>query len=194
MEELYSDFFCALRLAKAFADHDQFKELRHRFDGCTLDEDIACEMALMAVDLIFQGTNVYYNEDDGFEVWVLTDPVIDRFCRLCRCYEERKGISEGDNPYMAEIKGTIQSAFSLSAYNYDFDWRLSAGDRGRKRILFFAGQEFYGLYEMPMALLEIWEGFRYLNRRLEAQLGLNKLVPIYPLRTKGRRPHNVGAI
>lgn len=184
MEELYPDFFYALRLAKAFADHDQFKELRHRFDGCTLDEDSSYEMALTAMERIFQGTNMYYNEDQDFEVWVLTDPLIDRFCRLCRRYEERKGISEEENPYMAEIKRTIHFAFSLNAYNYDFDWRLSAGDRGRKRILFFAGQEFYGLYEMPMALLEIWEGFQDLNRKLEAELGLNKLVPIYPLRTE----------
>lgn len=184
MEELYPDFFYALRLAKAFADYDQFKALRHQFDGCVLDEDIACEMALMAADMVFQGTNVYYNEERDFEIWVLTDPVIDQFCRLCRCYEERENIGEAENLYMTEIKRTICSAFSLNAYHYDFDWRLSARDRGRKRILFFAGSEFYGLYEMPMALLEIWEEFRDLNRKLEEKLGLNKLVPIYPLRTE----------
>lgn len=178
MRELYPDFFYALRLAKAFADHDQFKALRHRFDGSALDEDISCEMALMAVEMVFQGTNVYYNEACDFEIWVLTDPVIDQFCRLCRSYEEKENIGEAENMYMTEIKRTISSAFSLNAYHYDFDWRLSAGDRGRKRILFFAGSEFYGLYEMPMALLEIWEGFRALNRQLEAELGLNKLIPI----------------
>lgn len=186
MEEIYPDFFYALRLAKAFADHDQFKELRHRFDGSTLDEDITCEMALMAVDLVFQDTSVYFNEEGMFEIWVLMDPVIDQFCRLCRRYEERNGVGEDGNPYMREIIQTIHCAFSLDAYHYDYDWRLSAGDRGRKRILFFTGQEFYGLYETPMALLEIWEGFRDLNRKLEAELGLNKLVPLYPPRTEAK--------
>ena len=186
MVELYSSFFDALRLAKAFADHDQFKELRHRFDHCTLDEDLAYEISLEVVGVIFQDTNMYYNEENDFEIWVLADPVIDRFCRLCRCYEERKGISEKENPYMAAIERTIQSAFSLSDYHYDYnyDWKLSAKDRGRKRILFFLGPEFCGLFEMPLALLDIWDGFRYQNWKLEAELGLNKLVPIYPLRVE----------
>lgn len=187
MIEIFSIFFESLRLAKAFDDHDRFKELCHQFDNRKLDEDLAYEMALTAVDEIFQGTNVYYNEEDDFEIWVLTDPVIDQFCRLCRCYEERKGIGEKENPYMREIERTICSAFSLDGYqyyDYNYDWKLSARDRGRKRILFFLGPEFCGLYEMPMALLEIWDGFRYLSRKLEAELGLNKLVPIYPLRAE----------
>ena len=187
MIELNYSFFDALRLAKAFADHDQFKEMRHRFDHCTLDEDLAYEISLEVVGVIFQGTNVYYNEENDFEIWVLTDPVIDQFCRLCRCYEERKGIGEEENPYMGEIKREICSAFNFDGYHYydyNFEWKLSAKDRGRKRILFFLGPEFCGLYEMPMALLDIWDGFRYQTWELEAELGLNKLVPMYPLRVE----------
>ena len=51
----------------------------------------------------------------------------------------------------------------------DYGWKLSAKDRDRKRILFFLGPEFCGLFEMPLALLGLWEGFRYLNRKLEAK-------------------------
>ena len=186
MVDISPAFFDALRLSKAFADHDQFKEIRHRFDHCTLDEDLAYEISREVVGVIFQNTNMYYNEEKDFETWVLADPVIDRFCGLCRCYEERKGVGEEENPYMKEVERTICAAFYLSTYHYDYDfgWKLSAKDRGRKRILFFLGPEFCGLFEMPMALLEIWEGFRYLNQKLEAELGLNKLVPIYPLRTE----------
>lgn len=32
--------------------------------------------------------------------------------------------------------------------------------------------------------MEILDGFQELNRQLEAELGLNKLVPIYPLRNE----------
>ena len=45
-----------------------------------------------------------------------------------------------------------------------------------------------------MAFLEILDGFRELNRQLEAELGLNKLVPIYPLPNEWRRLHNAGRI
>ena len=98
MAELYSDFFDALRLVKAFDDHDQFKEMRRRFDCHALDEDLAYEISLEAVSVIFQDANMYYNEKSNFDIWVLADPVIDRFCRLCRCYEERKGVGEEENP------------------------------------------------------------------------------------------------
>ena len=32
-----------------------------------------------------------------------------------------------------------------------------------------------------MAFMEILDGFQELNRQLEAVLGLNKIVPIYPM-------------
>ena len=48
--------------------------------------------------------------------------------------------------------------------------------------------------ELPVAFLEILDGFRELNRQLEAELGLNKLVPIYPLPNEWRRLHNAGRI
>ena len=75
---------------------------------------------------------------------------------------------------MREIKKEICTAFNFDGYHYydyNFDWKLSAKDRGRKRVLFFLGPEFCGLYEMPLALLEIWDGFRYLNQKPEAELG-----------------------
>ena len=42
-------------------------------------------------------------------------------------------------------------------------------------------EEFYGWHELPGAFIEALDGFQELNRQLEAELGLNKIVPIYPL-------------
>lgn len=123
---------------------------------------------------------MYFNEDEDVETWVLTDPIIDRFCFLCEQLEVQKGISDEINPYRQRAERVIHKGFTLNSYSYDYDWRLSAQNRGPYCILFYADPEFYSLYELLGAMIEVWEGFRELNRWLETELGLNKLIPIYP--------------
>lgn len=48
----------------------------------------------------------------------------------------------------------------MSSYSYDFDWRL----------LFFYGEEFYSLDELPESLLAIRNGFPELNLEIETAL------------------------
>ena len=55
-------------------------------------------------------------------------------------------------------------------YNYRFGWKLSTNDRGRRRLLFFYGEEFCGLDELPEGLIEIRDGFQRLNVELEKAL------------------------
>ena len=112
---------------------------------------------------------------------MLSDPMVDRFCELCARLETEKGLEEGINPYRRNAEQVIHEGFRLNSYSYDYGWRLSAGDRGRWCVLFFSNEEFYGLEELPMAFMEILDGFQELNRQLEAVLGLNKIVPIYSM-------------
>lgn len=104
------------------------------------------------------------------DIYVFCDPLIDRFCQLCRQYERSSRMTEEENPYRKEIERIIRTGFCLSGYAYDFDWKLSASDRGRPRILFFCGEEFCSLDEVPECLLEIREGFQALNDQLEKVL------------------------
>ena len=184
MEELSSYFFHMLRLAKAVHDEPRLKRMWRSFGSVCLNEDMFYELTLELAVSIFDGTNVHYNEESGLETWVLSDPIVDRFCDLCARLEEEKGLEEGINPYRRNAERMIHEGFCLINYGYDYDWRLSASERGRWCVLFFAAEDFCGLDELPMAFLEILDGFRGLNRQLETELGLNKLVPIYPLRNE----------
>lgn len=61
---------------------------------------------------------------------------------------------------------------------YDYNWRLSPNDRGRKCILPFTGEEFYNQESVPEGLLEIRETFLMLNQKLEAELSKeNGMIP-----------------
>ena len=47
---------------------------------------------------IFEDTSSYYNEESGIETWVLSDPMVDRFCELCARLETEKGWRRGSTP------------------------------------------------------------------------------------------------
>ena len=173
MEDLNCYFFHMLCLAKAVHDNPRMKKAWSSFDSIALDEDSYYELSMEL--------SVSYNEESGVETWVLSDPIVYRFCELCERLESEKGLDEGINPYRRNAERMLHESFCLSAYNYDYDWRLSAADRRRKCILFFSADEFYGWHELPGAFMEALDGFQELNRQLEAELGLNKLVPIYPM-------------
>ena len=170
MVELYSSFFCMLRLAKKLYESGFADKLPDSFQTLTLDEDLYYNLSYEAADVIFEGTSFYYNENSGVNVYVFRDPLIDRFCQLCWQYEQRSHLTEEENPYRKEIEQIIRSGFCLNGYDYDFDWKLSASDRGRCRLLFFYGDELCYLDELPEGLLEIREGFQALNCQMEKAL------------------------
>ncbi len=170
MVEIYSGFFSMLRLAKNLYDSSLADNLSDYFQSLRLNEDLYYELAYEAIDIVFERFFQDYNEDRGMEVYVFCDPVIDKFCRLCWQYEQRRRMTEEENPYRQRIEAVIRSGFCLSGYNYNFDWKLSANDRGRRRLLFFYGEEFGGLEDLPNGLLEIRDGFLELNLELEKAL------------------------
>ena len=170
MEELYCEFFAMLRLAKMAHDSDLKDKAEEIFRGVSLDCDMYYEMVYELNGSVFEDTSLFYNEEDGIETYVFCDPLIDRFCQLCWQYEQRRHLSEEENPYRKEVGQAICEGFRMNSYSYDFDWKLSAGDRGRRRLLFFYGEEFYSTDELPCGLLDIREAFQELNFRLEKEL------------------------
>ncbi|MDE6997604.1 MAG: hypothetical protein K2P04_07005 [Oscillospiraceae bacterium] len=170
MIELYSDIFAMLRLAKRLQDKSLVDKIPGGFRSLKLDVDYYIELVYNAIDIVFENTCEDYNEENGEGVYVFCDPVIDSFCRLCLQYEQRSHLTEEENPYRKEMEAVICSGFGLCGYNYYCDWRLSANDRGRRRLLFFYGEEFCGLDELPEGLIEIRDGFRRLNVELEKAL------------------------
>lgn len=178
MEELDIYFFRMLSMGKAL--YEMLGEKASvTFSGMLLDGDGIYALAQEIIWLAFRETRGHYNEDIELDTWILMDPLVDRFCWLCRRYEQKKQISEEDDLYRRELAEAVRCAFSFNSYSYGYDWKLSEQDRGRKRLLFFAGPEFYDLPGMALGALELREFFQDADRRLEAELELNKLAPIY---------------
>ena len=74
MVELYSSFFCMLRLAKRLYESGFADKLPDSFQTLTLDEDLYYNLSYEAADVIFEGTSFYYNENSGANVYVTRTP------------------------------------------------------------------------------------------------------------------------
>ena len=171
MVELYPGFFSMLRLGKSLYENGFVDRDKTLFQQIPLNEDYFYELAYDAINVVFADTFQDYNENQMMDIYVFSDPLIDRFCHLCWQYEQRRRQTEEENPYRRDMERIIYSGFELNGYDYNFDWKLSANDRGRRRLLFFCGPEFYDLEDLPLGLLEIREGFQAMNLRLEKALG-----------------------
>lgn len=179
MAELYEEFFSLLRFAKNMYDCRMGEQFKKRFGFYKLDGDSYWELAYDTISWAFLDTRHYYNDRDEIETWLFIDPVIDRFCELCREYEERRGVSGEENPYRKDMERILHEGLCFNSYSYGYDWRLSAEDRGRKRLLLFTGCEFYSHDEIFDGLMEIKHGFEMINKKLEAEL--NQETRIIPL-------------
>lgn len=116
MVELYPGFFAMLRLAKRLHDSDLMHKIPDEFQTLALDEDFYYELAYTAIDAVFETTIRDCNEERGMDIYVFCDPLIDRFCQLCRQYELICRMTEEENPYRKDIERIIRTGFCLSGY------------------------------------------------------------------------------
>ncbi len=179
MVELYDEFFAMLRFAKNLYDSGMEEQLKEWSGGYPLDGDIYWELAYEAIGWAFRNTALYYNEDREIETWLFTDPIIDRFCKLCQEYEQRRGISEDENPYRKDMEQIMHEGLCFNSYSYNYDWKLSSKDHGHKRLLLFTSCEFYSHDEIFEGLMEIKNGFEVMVKRLKEEL--SKETRIIPL-------------
>ena len=179
MTELYDEFFSMLRLAKRLYEYGMAEQIQKWSGSYELDGDNYWDLAYETISWVFRDTRRYYNGRDEIETWLFMDPIIDRFCQLCQEYEERRKISEEDNPYRRDMVRIMHEGLCFNSYSYGYDWRLSPKDRGRKGLLIFTGIEFYSHDEFFEGLMEIRDGFEAMNERLEKEL--SKETRIIPL-------------
>ena len=133
-----------------------------------------------ACESIFQDTRWYeqcgkkvsrHEYEPDREVYVLRDPLLDRFYALCLEYEAQRGISRIENPFARRIEDTVHDAMQLSDYSYDYLWIDGSEERKSPKLLLFIFEEFYSFDEIPKALFTILDDCQNGIRKLEQELG-----------------------
>ena len=170
MEEIYPGHIESIYIFKQLHDRGMADGMLSMYRNVEIDSDIYYEISYEAIGSVFADTSNYYNQEHEFVTWVFIDPLLDEFCKLCQEYEHRHNKSEDENTYRKDFENIIRSGFTFNSYDYDFNWKLSASDRGRKRLLLFTGPEFSHESEVPCGLMDIYDGLEYCVGRLRAEV------------------------
>ena len=183
-----------LNMAKVLESHGKLNRLMDMLGDCTeITWDNQCMVERFACESVFQNTKCYeqcgkqvshHEYEPDREVYVLRDPLLDRFHALCREYESRRGITRIENPYARELEDAVHSAMRLSNYNFDYLWVDGSEARKSPKLLLFLFEEFYSFDEIPKALCDILDacqsGIRELEQELKKPAGKVIALPSQP--------------
>lgn len=133
-----------LNMAKVLESHGKLNRLMDMLGDCTeITWDNQCMVERFACESVFQNTKCYeqcgkqvshHAYEPDREVYVLRDPLLDRFHALCREYESRRGITRIENPYARELEDAVHSAMRLSNYNFAHAFRMAPDRFSNERV------------------------------------------------------------
>lgn len=183
-----------LNIAKVLENHGKLSKLMDMLGNCTeITWDNQYMVERFACESVFQDTRCYeqrgkqvsrYEYEPDREVYVLRDPLLDRFYALCREYEARRGFTRIENPYARRMEDAVHAAMRLRNYSYDYLWIDGSEERKSPKLLIFIFEEFYSFDEIPEALCDILDdcrsGIRQLEQELETLGGKVIVLPSQP--------------
>lgn len=193
-EDMINAAMRILNMAKVLERHGKLARLMDKLEGDTeLSWDNQCIVERVACESVFQDTRCYqqygkqvsrHEYEPDREVYVLRDPLLDRFHALCLEYESQSGITRIENPYAREMEDAVHRAMRLSNYNFDYLWIDGSEARKSPKLLLFLFEEFYSFDELPEALCDILgacqDGIRKLEQELKKPVGKVIALPSQP--------------
>lgn len=169
--------FDFLSLAKDLYDYGLLDQVLENCGSWEVCED-CYSLAWEGTANVFADFRQYYEDENGVETLVFSDPVITGFYRLCAFYEAKNGISKDRNPFRQGGERAAYQCFYMDAY--DFDVRLYDGARGCPRLVILSGEEFYGHQELPGALAETKDTLDRCCKKLKAAIITEKPLTAVP--------------
>lgn len=155
-----------LYIACCFNEHGRLNDLLKALGpSVDLDPYDVSEFSQAAIAEIFQNTKCFYhggcydrakNYIEGKEILVLRDPVLSRYDKLCREYEEKAGITPVENPYARDLESAVHQAMRhISSYCYDYRWFDGTMDKKGPKLVLMLDDEFVPFYDIPESLFSI---------------------------------------
>lgn len=156
----------ALFIAKPFYDHGCLDRLLQAAGGTiTLSGDELGTLELAAAVCVFADTRCFYQEGrldrrlrynrSSYEGYVLRDPLLDRYDRLCRAYEAAQGCTMAEDPFARALEREVHTCMQMNSYCYEYYWKPGDGGRREAKLVLLLDEEFCAYYSIPPALFGI---------------------------------------
>ena len=155
---------------KGVYDHDPEAPVLKAYRNTAIEGELIYEIAMNSIDQFFSDTREYYNEEADLSVYVLFDPIITEFWRLCDEYEKRLQIKPEENKHRNDMNRALSSALDIPDYSYDARWYFDTKRRSGCRLVLLCYCEFCGYHYIPNALGEAYDAFVYHTQQIREAL------------------------
>lgn len=191
-EEELDGALMVLYVAKLLYEHDNLDQLFEKLgDNIEVSWDNQYLVGECACECVFQDTRVYYHESKYVSptkylpdraVFVLRDPLLNRFHALCCEYEKRTGVLRNRNLYVHRLENAIHSVMSFPAYDYDYFWDDGTGSRKPPKLVVLLFEEFFEFESLVGALCTILDALEEQIADLVRELEnlTTKVIPLPP--------------
>ena len=193
-EGMIEDVLQMLYVASQFYGSDRWEKFTAILNEYTQSDDFQFDLENLsllysaAIDAVFETVKVYYKDETQRTTFVFWDPVMYRYNKLCREYEEKRGITEIENPYVNEMESAVHNALQLNSYSYTYLWTTDTKSPRGSKLVFIEDVEFECEWQLPGCLMELRTFYTEGVKRLEAELAPkdSKLI-VLPAPKKARR-------
>jgi hypothetical protein len=154
-----------LYVGSIFHEHGRLEDfMKCAGEDTELSPDTMWDVIREPITEVFQDTRYYYHEahyntvDEyvgGLEIFVMRDPLLSRYDRLCREYELRKGFTKVEDPFAADLESAVHRAMQMRSYCYEYRWYDGTMDKKGPRLVLMLDEEFDVYIDIPEALFEI---------------------------------------
>lgn len=158
--EGFDEIFNTVYIAKKLYDMGKYELVK----SCFYDEvsfDGYYESMFYLIDNIFEHHYCRYSDRNGFELHIMSDPVIEEFYKLAGEYGKRNNIANENNYYINEAK---QQARIQLDFSYCVDWKLVGHTEPKRKYhsrlaVFLYQDDWVDLGCLAYGLIEIYEWF-----------------------------------
>lgn len=164
-EEELDGALMVLYVTKLLYEHDNLDQLFEKLgDNIEVSWYNQYLVGECACECVFQDTRVYYHESKSVSpfsylpdrtVFVLRDPLLNRFDDLCCEYEMRTGTLRNQNTYVHRLENAIRSAMNFPAHDYDYFWDDGTVPRKPPKLVVLLFEEFFEFESLVDALCTI---------------------------------------
>ena len=155
----------SLYIAKLFHEHGRLDRLLDCIGhDATLSWDELGWLEQAALGNVFADSRYYQQrgwqsrhgrDEPDRDVYVLRDPLLTRYDRLCRELEQCTGMTKVENRFAADLEAAVHRNMQFRSYSYDYRWTDSAGSGKEAKLVLFLFEEFDTFYDAVDALFSI---------------------------------------
>ena len=174
-----NDYFCddfinvlgALQMIKLVCESGHKSEIIEACGNATLETDLYFEIYWDCLQTCADFVANPRCRDEETDLWIFSDKQMTQYHRLCKEYEDLKGIHPKENPFHNNVVEKVDQ-YMGEINDYSYGWTHKKGIRHQyaSALYVYFGPEFYQFVEMISSICKIFSFYHTELIKLEKEV------------------------